>query len=59
MKQPPFRGPLDKLITCWCEWCVDHKRVVPLSQWVGYTHDGKTLDIIVDAFRDHELVKSK
>lgn len=46
MNKPPFDTNLDKLIHLWCQWCVDHQRMVTLQDWVRYTHDAKTLEVI-------------
>lgn len=52
MIQPPFDTKLNDLIHLWCQWCVDHGRMVSLQDWMGYTHDLKTLKVIQAAHEE-------
>lgn len=52
MNHAPFDTNLDKLIHFWCQWCVNYGRVVPLQDWVRYTHDAKTLEAITAAYKE-------
>lgn len=37
MNKPPFSTSMNALIHRWCQWCVDHQKMIPLQEWLGYT----------------------
>jgi len=54
MKQAPYRGPLNKLIHCWMEWCVDHSMKPTFQKWMGFGHDENTRRLLMDEYEDHK-----
>jgi hypothetical protein len=52
VNQPPFDSNMNNLIHAWCQWCVNHQRMVTLQDWMGYTHDGATLKLIQAVYQE-------
>ena len=55
----PFDSRLNKVIHLWCQWCVDHNRMVTLQAWSRYTHDGEILTALVEFYKSVETKKRR
>lgn len=51
----PVSAAFNEMIHLWCKWCVATKKVVPLQNWMGYTHDMATNMVIIRACSDSGL----
>lgn len=52
MKDIPFNSDINDVIHRWCQWCVNHGRMVPLQDWIRFTLPVEDGQAIQKAYQD-------